>query len=240
SSDGAFAFFTKAGTLYRYGAVAGTATPIATEVTGTLGASADGSCVYYLAASGLYLWKAGVTTKVAEGADAANTPPSSGSARISADGAYLTFLSTAALPTTTPVSTYNNLDQKTGLPDSQVYLYEANAAQLRCVTCRANGTRPIGPSSIPGANPNGAAPGSTRSYKPRVLSSDGHHVVFESKDAIAPTDTNNEPDVYQWEAQDQDDCTRSIDCIDLISSGRAEEGARFVDASASGADVFFT
>ena len=35
------------------------------------------------------------------------------------------------------------------------------------------------------------------------------------------------------------DCGRSPGCIGLISSGRSPRGARFLDATASGADVFF-
>ena len=208
-----------------------------------LGASADGSYLYYLTATGAFLWKGGATvqvaaTEAAKPIDLANTPPATGSARVSADGNFLAFVSTNALTTTTPAGKYDNTDQKTGLPDSEVYLYEASAKQLRCVSCRPNATAPIGPSSIPGAIANGTQQDATQAYKPRALSADGSRVFFDSRDAVFGPDTNNAPDVYQWQAQGQG-CAKAAGCVALISSGRAEGGASFVDASANGDDVFF-
>lgn len=238
SNDGSTAYFSKGGHLYRYLAGGGTTTDLTPGggLLGVLGASADGSYLYYVAADGLYLWHAGTTTKLpTDGVvptDAANFPPATGSARVSADGTQLLLLSVA------PLTGYNNTDSKTGLPDSEVFLYDAASNQLRCVSCRPNGTKPIGSSSIPGAYRNGTAPDALAAYKPRVLSSGGKRVFFESEDSLAAADVNREPDVYQWEAAGPD-CVKPAGCIELISSGRAEGGARFVDASASGADVFF-
>jgi hypothetical protein len=45
--------------------------------------------------------------------------------------------------------------------------------------------------------------------------------------------------VYQWEAQGAGGCARPSGCVNLISSGRAEGGASFLDASADGSDAFF-
>jgi hypothetical protein len=236
AGDGAIAFFLKAGHVWRYEAAtdsAGDLTPTG-GVTGVLGASADGSYVYYLAAEGLYLSHAGITTKIAEGADPGDYPPTTGRTRISADGAHLAFVSSL------PLTGYNNLDQKTGLPDSEVFLYDATGTgHLRCVSCRANATRPIGSSTIPGAVANGEQVDATDSYKPRALSADGTRVFFDSADVVVPAgDSNGEPDVYQWEAQGPN-CAKAAGCIALLSGGHAESGASFVDASLSGDDVFF-
>jgi hypothetical protein len=239
SGDGAVAYFSIAGTLFRYLADAETATPLTDPLTltGVLGASANGSHVYYQTTSGLYLWHAGTTTKVPAAsvpADSVNYPPTTGTARVDSDGSGLVFLSKS------PLTGYNNLDQTTGLPDFEVFLYESPANVLRCVSCRSNGTRPVGPSTIPGSGPNGSGEGVTDSYKPRALSADGRRVFFDSEDALVAVDTNKEPDVYQWEAQGSGACVKAGGCVELISSGRSEEGARFADASGDGDDAFFT
>jgi hypothetical protein len=234
SANGAIAYFSKGAHLWRYGAQADTATDLTPSggVQGVLGASADGSYLYYLATDGLHLLH-GADTVIATGADASSYPPATGTARVSTDGTRLLFASKE------PLTGYDNTDQKTGLPDTELFLYSAvGAGQLRCVSCRANGTRPVGSSTVAGAVANGAQEGATRAYKPRSLSSDGTRVFFDSGDVLASGDTDNEPDVYEWEAQGPG-CAKAAGCIALISSGRSEGGASFVDASASGDDAFF-
>lgn len=99
SKDGSLAFFTEgpAGhqTLYLYEAQSGTSQPIATEVKGVLGASENGSHLYYQDATGLWLWMEGTTTEVVAAPDAAapsDYPPATGAARVSATGAQIAFL----------------------------------------------------------------------------------------------------------------------------------------------------
>lgn len=240
SADGSVAFFTKGSSLYRYDATAETSEPIAAAVEGVLGASEDGTHVYYATAAGIFLWNAGTTTAVTTvpgAAQAGDYPPTTGSARVSPDGARLAFLSTASL------TGYDNTDQRTGQPDTEVYIYDAGA--LTCVSCNPTNERPLGPSTIPGAIVNGEegalAAGQilTRSYKPRVLSAGGRRIFFDSGDALVLTDTNNAADAYEWEPQGEGSCTRPGGCVGLVSSGRSSGGASFVDASAGGSDAFF-
>jgi hypothetical protein len=236
SADGSLAFFTKAGTLYRYNVVGGTSTPLATEVLGVLGASDDGTYVYYRTAAGLFLNRNGATTSISAQVDPASTPPTIGNARVSADGHRLLFVSDAEL------STYDNRNIKTGVPEPEVYLFSAPGtagAGTVCVSCNPSGERPLGPASLPGASPNGAGVNAPYAYKPRVLSGDSRRVFFDSFDALAVQDTNGDRDVYQWEAQGNGSCTRPGGCVNLISSGRAEGGASFLDASGDGSDAFF-
>jgi hypothetical protein len=235
--DGAVAFFTTAAAhLWRYSAASDAATDLTPGggVVGVLGASEDGDSVYYQGADGLYLWQAGSTAKVADGAaaDPSDYPPATGTARVSADGSKLLFLSSSSL------TGYDNLDQKTGLADSEVFLYDAAAEELHCISCRPSGQAPRGPSTIPGAYSNGDGAGVTQIYKPRVLVADGGRIYFNSLDSLAGSDTNGERDAYQWEPPGPE-CGKPAGCIELISSGRAEAGATFVDASESGDDVFF-
>jgi hypothetical protein len=237
--DGSVAFFLKGGVLYRYDAVArhGSEIPTPGEVLGVLGASTDGASAYYVTSNGLYRWHLGATTKVAAGAAAGNYPAATGAARVSADGTRVAFLSDE------PLTGYDNTDQNTGEPDSEVFLYDATAnggeGKLTCVSCNAEGVAPIGPSGIPGAIANGEALYGTQMYKPRVLTDGGRRLFFDSRDALVTQDTNNDDDVYEWEAQGTGSCAQAGGCVQLISSGRSEDGASFVDASAGGSDAFF-
>ena len=236
--DGALAFYTKGGELFRYKAAAHTSEPIAAGVVGVLGASADGSVVYYQDAAGLERWDAGSVTQLAPGPAAAaesDWPPATGTARVSADGSRLLFLSSSQL------TGYDNTDPRSPAPcpgegaicDGEVYLWSA-AEGLRCISCNPTGERPLGSSSIPGALVNGT----TRAYKPRALSASGRRLFFDSADALVLADTDHAPDAYEWEAEGEGSCAAAGGCLSLLSSGRSAEGASFVDASASGADAF--
>jgi hypothetical protein len=88
-------------------------------------------------------------------------------------------------------------------------------------------------------------------YAPQVLTQDGSRLYFEAVDPLVARDTNTHIDVYQWEQlgaggaegcreTDQSFAPGSGGCISLISSGQSNRDAEFVDASASGEDVFFT
>jgi hypothetical protein len=233
SDDGRYAFFTKDEHLYRYDAMSESATDLTPGggVQGMLGASEEGSHAYYLGASGLFLWNEGATTKVAAAAAPSDYPPATGTARVSPDGEHLLFLSAAEL------SGYESNGQM------EVFLYGpplgGGQARLTCVSCNPTGERPQGAASIPGAIANGKGPAATAVYKPRALSADGQRVFFESADDLAIQDSNNEQDVYEWEAQGKGSCSREGGCTGLVSSGRGSEPAAFIDASKDGSSAFF-
>ena len=236
SADGSVAFFAKGEHLWRWLASSGHATDLTPGggVQGVLGASTSGSIVYFQDEAALKRWSSGATATVASGGEAATEPdwpPATGTARVSADGTKLLFVSTA------PLSGYDNTDLATGEADSEVFLYDGSG--LLCLSCNPTMGRPLGPSSIPGALANGEGENSTRLYKPRVLSSGGRRVFFNSRDALVSADTDNAPDAYEWEAQGEGSCTRAGGCVSLISSGRSVGGAGFIDASADGSDAFF-
>ncbi len=239
SLDGSVAFFSKGGHLWRYVASTGTATDVTPfgGVQGVLGASDDGSRVYYVTAGGIFLWSStGKVAPVGSRADAGSYPPTTGNARVSSDGRHVLFVSSAFEPTG-----YDNRNIKTGVLEPEVYLFTAPGpgtipSRLACVSCNPSGERPVGGASLPGASPNGSAFGA---YKPRVLSADSQHVFFDSLDVMAPQDTNREQDVYQWEATGSGGCAKYAGCVNLISSGRAEGGASFADATTDGSDAYF-
>lgn len=235
--DGSVAFFTEGEHLHRFLAASKATTDLtpAGGVVGMLGASADGAYAYYQDATGLQQWHSGATTTVAPGAAAmpSSYPPSTGTARVSAAGARLAFLSDIEL------TGYDNADANTGEPNAELYLYGpplgGGASELICASCNPTGERSQGSASIPGGQVNG----STVAYKSRALSAAGTRLFFDSSDSLVVQDTNSRPDVYQWEAQGAGDCNRSPGCVNLISSGRGNGGARFIDASADGDDAFF-
>jgi hypothetical protein len=225
SADASFAYFTKGSDLFRYDAESDLAESIASGVKGVLGGSADGSTVYFQDLTGLKRWRSGATQLVALGTEAtvaADYPPATGTARISADGERLLFVSEAEL------SGYDNHDELSGQPLPEVYLYDASTSSLTCVSCNPTGERPEGPASVPGAIANGQAPGTTRAYRPRALAAGGRRAFFTSADDLAIQDTNSEPDVYQWEARGLGDCGSDGGCTSLLSSGRSPQPSYFL------------
>jgi hypothetical protein len=240
AADGSLAFFTKGAHLYRYLASGETSTDLtpAGGVQGVLGASTDGSYLYFQTAAGISLWHAGAIAPVAPGPVAASSfPPATGSARVSADGTHLAFLSDS------PLTGFDNLDAATKAPDTELFLYDAGSGHLSCASCNPSGARPVGSASIPGAIANGEGAQTTQAYKPRVLSATGNRLFFDTTDALALQDTNGRADVYQWEAPGSGSCAQgsavNAGCVRLISSGRDGEPSTFIDASASGGDAFF-
>jgi hypothetical protein len=228
TANGALAFFTKAGHLYRYDATAEASADLTPGggVEGVLGASPDGAHLYYLTAAGLFHHHDGTATKAAAGADGANYPPATGTARVSANG-NLAFLASA------PLTGFDNNGH------AEAYLYSPATATLTCASCNPSGARATGPAAIPGARANGTGPTATRAYKPRALSASGARLFFESPDPLVATDTNAARDAYQWQAQGSGSCQKPGGCIALISDGRAPGGARFIDASADGSEAYF-
>lgn len=129
---------------------------------------------------------------------------------------------------------------------------EAQNASPLTVQARQLGSAWKESSWVSGSIPTGDQFGSYGEslYMPRVLFDSGR-AFFDSRDALVPGDVNHEEDVYEYEPvgvpAGQYACSTSSSaysvrdegCVSLISSGRAPGGAGFLDASASGDDVFF-
>ena len=120
-----------------------------------LGASEDGSSLYFvgagaLAAGGdpgqpnLYLYREGATRLIAT-LSAADAPDWAEkvdhTSRVSPNGRWLAFMSQESL------TGYDNRDSDSGRPDQEVYLYRAlagEAGKLVCASCDPTGARPRG------------------------------------------------------------------------------------------------
>lgn len=150
-------------------------------------------------------------------------------ARVTADGQFVAFESQASL------TGYDNIDAASGQADAEVYLYDATDGKVTCVSCNATGARPVAPAEIPGLTPTSIT---QAVYQSRYLSSEGR-LFFDTSEALVPQDVNGREDVYEYEPDGVGSCELANGCVYLISSGTGASNSTFVDASASGADVFF-
>ncbi len=169
--------------------------------------------------------------------------PNDRSSTVSADGLRAAFGSSAA-PTPTG---YDNLDAESGQADEEVYLYEAKANRLVCVSCNPTGARPSGVADE-GAWMAARLPRRGRALlnPPHPLSEDGRRLFFESHEALVQRDGNGTWDVYEWEAPGAGSCDEADStfnraaggCVDLISSGESASPSKLLDVDADGSNVF--
>ena len=258
--------------LHRYDLDAEEDEVIAEGVYGALGASEDASRIYF--ASGevldegaqkeepnLYLYqRAGkgeeptydFIATLGEGdvgvAEHKPSPvqiePDRHTAQVTPDGLAATFMSRA------PLTGQDNADAASGQPDMEVFHYDARTGALDCASCTPTGARPQGREYLEGVWAASRIPGAqTEAYQvPRVLSSDGGRLFFESYQPLVADDTNGKADVYEWERPGEGSCTGAAapryspaagGCVSLISSGQSPSDATIADVSPSGDDVFF-
>jgi hypothetical protein len=215
-----------------------------------LGPNADGSYVYFTIPQpstpltpSLYVRHDGVTKLVAEkiipGETAFSGEPEGENSwrenqqRMSPSGRFVAFVSKASL------TGYDNVDLRTGEPDREVYVYDAQSGHLACASCNPSGARPgLGGGWVPGWT--------TNQHQPAYLSDSGR-LFFGTAEALVPQDINGVMDVYEWEPAGVGSCTSTSStfspasggCVGLISSGTSREESTFLDASESGNDVFF-
>ncbi len=264
--DGSQAFYTQAGVLYDFQAGKSAAlSPPGGEVLGVLGVSEDGSYVYFASsgalaqgavagAQNIYLSHEGAISLVSTAGEAddwtpdtlpyANPDEGARSARVSADGSTLMFTSR------TPIAGYDNHGEGSTCEQegaeaacNEIYLYDATEGTLACVSCNPAGTPATREALLYHLENDGIiAPAPLYpSDLPRNLSADGTEVFFETEEALLPTDTNGQMDVYEWEHQGSGNCPANeagTDCLYLISTGVSEEPSYFAEAGANGADVF--
>jgi len=126
------------------------------------------------------------------------------------------------------------------VPCREVYLYSATTGKLVCVSCDPSGARPVGAAELGGRAGIAYAGNASSLYLPRNLSEDGARLFFQSPDPLVAHDSNGKSDVYEWEAQGEGSCTQAAGCTFPISDVAGDFESNFLDASASGNDVFIT
>ena len=266
SADGTKVFFTRKGDLYQYSLPIGqtvgqtTALTEAGEVQGVVQISEDGSYVYFVAkgalkgehgealrnasgaepvaeADNLYLSHDGgtkfIATLAANDSSAWERGPAANAAVVTPSGTRLAFVSERSL------TGYDNEQAQKGECEGQVlggisagegetgscreiYLYDAETNSLACASCDPTGARPVGSSSL------GEDVSSEATYRPRNLVEDGA-LFFDSFDALVPHTSDGRQNVYEYE-------DGHVYAISDVAGGYE---SFFLDASASGNDVFF-
>lgn len=278
AADGSRAYYTVGAhqDLYEFDvdkAIAGepATTLIAGEVRGTVGSSTDASRLYFVSKEdlngegvtgqpNLYLREDGGSTSLVatlanadlngfqmSGFSLAYPDPIRNGVRVTPDGEHLVFVSLKSL------TGYDNIDATDGRPNLEIYLYDADTEDLACVSCNPSGGRPHGREFGPENDvirrvSAQMPPGEDESFTPRVLSTDGDTLFFESFEALLPRDVNGKSDVYQWQrASSQGECEEggaelfvpsSGGCLTLISSGRSSIDSEIADVSPDGSNVF--
>ncbi len=263
STDGRYAFYTEGEKLWRFDVESETREELAgenAEVQGVIGVNEtgeDGEYVYFVAdgelAAGadqgqpnLYLRHGGVTTFIATlspdddrvqpftspggGDDVGDWQPGLGNrtAEMTPDGHSLVFMSRRSL------TGYNN----EGL--FEVFVYDADTGGLSCASCDPSGVPPQEGAVQGSIEVAGYLPISySAAYMPRSISEDGGRVFFNSPLSLVSRDTNGSVDAYEWERDGEGSCRRSAGCIYLLSGGTSKDNSYFIDAGASGDDVFF-
>ncbi len=118
---------------------------------------------------------------------------------------------------------------------SEVYVYRAAgsgplAPDLACASCDPGGA-PASANAFVNAR-DGAGAAQVTAHLGRALSDDGRRVFFSTAQALVREDVNGRVDAYEYDVPSR--------TVHLISSGLDAADAWFLDASASGDDVFFT
>lgn len=229
--------------------------PVGADVQSVVGAGDDGSHLYLIAngvlAQGatpgqpnLYLYHAGAITFIATLAPSDFRIPGDGpfagnvlaaDTRVSPNGQFIAFTTTASPtgydnvpsdPTACGDSSFPNL------PCPEIFLYDAAAGNLSCVSCNPAGDPPVlGAVLAPQRQLDGHVefgPSLPGAYEPGSVS-DAGQVFFDTPDALLPADVNGKQDVYEYESGQ----------LNLLSSGTSPENAWFANATPSGTDVFF-
>jgi hypothetical protein len=179
-----------------------------------------------------------------------------GLTRVSPSGRYLAFESTE------PLTGYDTTPARAGACDTiaaleeganigvvanktgkcvEVFEYDAVTGKLNCASCNPTGLPPVGDSIVPPARHVlfQLRGWQSRTVQQHYLLDDGR-LFFDSTDELLPQASNSgKLNVYEYEPDEAGDCQGEAGCLALISSGTSSSDSFFVDASASGNDVFF-
>jgi len=151
--------------------------------------------------------------------------------RSTPDGSVFVFQSTASL------TKYDNADH------SEIYRYDASDGSLTCISCNPRAAVATSDADLETLSTNSnPTPVESQNLIDNVTSS-GQEVLFNTSEALVPSDTNGQEDVYEWEADGAGNCTSDTQdggCLYLISSGQSPYPSYLYGMTADGSDVMFT
>ena len=170
----------------------------------------------------VYLWNGEKTTFIATGIINSGASGFEGE-QASPDGQWLSFESRESL------TGYDNVAPANEAAVGELFLYSAATGQIVCASCNPSGEPPVAGGGVvhfPGDSHEEIFSGVFRS---RHVLTDAGQVFFETGEALVPSDTNGQLDVYEYEGGH----------VYLISSGTSSFESNLEDVSESGGDVFF-
>jgi hypothetical protein len=253
NANGSRVFFTK-GALYEYDVENGQTMDLSEghNVEGVLGASEDGSYVYFIEEGhGLYVSYDALAPKLiatlGQGENEEIAPYSGNcncggnvgdwvvmigrrTAEVSANGTGLVFMSNQSL------TGYQN----DGL--QEVYVYDAeDGGRLFCASCNRSGEPPQtegGPEALQFGAAGFLPVSHEPTFMPQLISDDGARVFFDSGEPLVPNDTDGKQDVYEWERDGTGSCGQAGGCIYLLSGGDGAHNSWLLGSDPSGDNVF--
>ena len=220
------------------------------DAQAVLGTSDDGRYVYFVTTGqlvahqpgldtdrGFYVWHDGriafigrtVVDETGEmqvsGNNYISRPPQG---RVTPDGRHMLFTAHDGSGFS-PRADHGQCQTDFGVGCREVYVYSADTGQVACASCRVDGGVPTTSAQTGITTQKGAA--TTTWHFNRAISNDGRRVFFTSSEPLVPQDVNGKTDVYEYDV--------GTGRQHLLSSGTDPSNSYFLDAGASGNDVFF-
>jgi hypothetical protein len=230
------------GKIFEYHVLTGHTVEIAPEAVGLLAYSASGARVYYLGPEGgIYLYE--------EGAPAPKLVPGTGQGGYG--GSYIAAGERTKepeahenAPVATPDGSYLMF-----LQGGEANLYDAASGRVTCVSCGPGNAAPQGNATF---NPYGWNPFFSSDWVPAAMPLLDHmpaeagreavlRVVFETTEALVAQDTNGTWDVYEWEQEETEGCSRAgLKLASLTESehySAADHGCLYLLSSGTGREL---
>ena len=212
--------FTKAGgKILEYHVATGHTVEVAPEANGLLAYSASGARVYYLGPEGgIYLYE--------EGAPAPKLLPGTGTGQPAYEGPYIpgpfaNFEVAENAPVATPDGNYLMF-----LQGGEANLYDAASGRVTCVSCGPGAPQGHASFNLQEQGPQASAPWVPPAMpliddRPAQAGREAVvRVVFETTEALLPQDINGTWDVYEWEQEETEGCSRAA--LKLASLAESE------------------
>jgi hypothetical protein len=221
------------------------------DIKGVIGASTDGDYVYFIGGTGqlvpgaslipgldkVYVWHQGTLSyigAIANGlSEQFNTNPgwsiSPKQTYVTPDGRRMLFITV----TGSGLTGYDHGScpgNGTRGQCRELYVYSAESGTVQCVSCDPGGSPGTADATTYIRTSSGGSASAGTWHLPRAMSDDGHLVFFSTAEALVPEDVNGRVDAYEYDTQ--------TGTVHLLSSGRDPSGSYFMDASATGNDVF--
>lgn len=230
------------------------------DVQGVLGASVDGSDVYFVADGvltgtpnaerkspvagepNLYLSKDGTITFVATLSGNDDSGPSAYSGEGAGDWSHGFSERTAEVTPDGSEVVFESVNDLTGYDNlgpsgdvKEVFVYDATTQSIACASCSPTGVPPNAPASFTGVAllpvPGGGGE-NIDEYAQRWIADDGSRVFFQTAQPLVPQDTNGRVDVYEWERNGAGSCAPA-------AAGERERGCVYLISGGQSTDNSF-